>query len=117
MTALFASNFFNSSLRTSLRNSSMTVAFPFPFDLDCVGLAYCTFCVALVVQRASSLPRKANGPGTGTVSCDGRQPMYSAMLYQLQKQGIDFRTYLWAPPLPAPRPHLTSRPLDSPAHL
>jgi hypothetical protein len=55
MTALFEINFSNSSLRASSRNSSTTIAFPFPFDLDHVSSAFLTFGVALVVQRDSSL--------------------------------------------------------------
>jgi hypothetical protein len=66
---------------------SSTFTFPFPFNLDCVGSASRTFCVALVARRdGSPLACKVNGPGTSTLSLAGRRPTYSAAFYELQSE-------------------------------
>jgi hypothetical protein len=85
MTALFAINLSNSSFCSYLCTSLTTDTFPFPFNLDHIGLASCAFCVTLVARLAGSLPHDINGPAISTANRAGHRPTYSAALYQLKK--------------------------------
>jgi hypothetical protein len=83
LTVISAFNFTTVSFHAYSIVSSMAFTFPFPFDLDHIGLSSLTFCVTLVARHDGSLPFDINSPGAGTLSLAGCQPTYSAVLYQL----------------------------------